>query len=639
PNVILSQSCNLKRLLLRRIPILAWLPLYSWSKLLQDTLAGLTVGLTAIPQGIAYAIVAGLPAQYGLYSSFMGCFVYLVFGSCKDVTVGPTAIMALMVQKYVNSMGEDIAVLVCFLSGTVITFMGILHLGFLVDFISMPVICGFSNAAAIIIATSQLSTLLGIKGRSDSFIDAISHVVKHINETQLWDTVLGVCSMMLLILFKKLPGKKQGTPFEKFMWLISLARNAIVVMVGILIAYELYSHDLKPFQITGNITEGLPPFSLPPFTIINGNHTYTFTEIVGELSSSILSIPFIAILESIAIAKAFAKGKTLDANQEMLAVGLCNICGSFVRSMPVTGSFTRTAINNSSGVKTPFGGIITGSLVLLACHLLTSTIKYIPKATLAAVIMIAMFYMFETHVFVLLWRTKKIDLVPLIVTLLCCLAISLEYGMIIGIAVNLILLLYFAARPGLLIEERIVDGLTVLFVSPKQSLSFPAAEYLRERVMSWCDKRPTSLPVIIEGRHVLRIDTTVAKNLALLLSDLITRNQKIIFWNWCEDARQTLISYDSSFETYCKLSGSIAQIFAGKFSRKRPDGVSKFSALYQTRRDAHEFANLRTPALLRRAHPVVFRWLMDCGVSENFRILDLTRRDVRRKHIHQKINL
>ncbi|XP_011052627.1 PREDICTED: sodium-independent sulfate anion transporter-like isoform X3 [Acromyrmex echinatior] len=492
----------------------------------------------------------------------MGCFVYLVFGSCKDVTVGPTAIMALMVQKYVNSMGEDIAVLVCFLSGAVITFMGILHLGFLVDFISMPVICGFSNAAAIIIATSQLSTLLGIKGRSDSFIDAISHVVKHINETQLWDTVLGVCSMMLLILFKKLPGKKQGTPFEKFMWLISLARNAIVVMVGILIAYELYSHDLKPFQITGNITEGLPPFSLPPFTIINGNHTYTFTEIVGELSSSILSIPFIAILESIAIAKAFAKGKTLDANQEMLAVGLCNICGSFVRSMPVTGSFTRTAINNSSGVKTPFGGIITGSLVLLACHLLTSTIKYIPKATLAAVIMIAMFYMFETHVFVLLWRTKKIDLVPLIVTLLCCLAISLEYGMIIGIAVNLILLLYFAARPGLLIEERIVDGLTVLFVSPKQSLSFPAAEYLRERVMSWCDKRPTSLPVIIEGRHVLRIDTTVAKNLALLLSDLITRNQKIIFWNWCEDARQTLISYDSSFETYCKLSGSIAQIFA-----------------------------------------------------------------------------
>ncbi|XP_011873494.1 PREDICTED: sodium-independent sulfate anion transporter-like isoform X1 [Vollenhovia emeryi] len=564
PNVTLSRSCNLKRLLLRRIPILAWLPLYSWNKLLQDTLAGLTVGLTAIPQGIAYAIVAGLPAQYGLYSSFMGCFVYLVFGSSKDVTVGPTAIMALMVHKYVSDLGEDFAVLVCFLSGALITIMGVLHLGFLVDFISMPVICGFSNAAAIIIATSQLGTLLGIKGRSDSFINAISDVVNRIKDTQPWDTVLGVCSMAVLILLKKLPGKKLGTPFEKFMWLISLARNAIVVMIGTLIAYVLFSHEIRPFHITGNITEGLPPFSLPPFTIVNGNRTYTFVEAVNELGSGIISIPLIAILESIAIAKAFAKGKPLDANQEMLALGLCNVCGSFVRSMPVTGSFTRTAVNNASGVKTPMGGVITGGLVLLACGLLTSTFKFIPKATLAAVIIIAMFYMFETQIFLVLWRTKKIDLVPLIVTLLCCLAVGLEYGMIAGIAVNLILLLYFAARPGLLIEERIVDGLTVLFVSPKQSLSFPAAEYLRERVMSWCDKSPASLPVVVEGRHVLRIDATVAKNLALLLSDLAARDQKIIFWNWCEDARRTLISYDPSLATYCRSCGSIAQIFSGE---------------------------------------------------------------------------
>ncbi|XP_050455739.1 sodium-independent sulfate anion transporter-like isoform X3 [Cataglyphis hispanica] len=519
PNVILSRSCNLKGLFLRRIPILAWLPLYSWGKLLQDILAGLTVGLTAIPQGIAYAIVAGLPAQYGLYSSFMGCFVYLVFGSSKDVTVGPTAIIALLVQKHVRKLGEDLAVLMCFLSGVVITIMGMLHLGFLVDFISMPVICGFSNAAAIIIATSQLNTLLGITGRSESFIDAISKVINQINEIKLWDTTLGVCSMAMLII-------------------------------------------LKPFQITGNITEGLPSFSWPPFTVIKGNQTYTFVMLIREFGSSTLSIPLIAILESIAIAKAFAKGKTLDANQEMLALGLCNIFGSFVRSMPVTGSFTRTAVNNASGVKTPMGGVITGSLVLLTCGLLTSTFKFIPKATLAAVIIIAMFYMFEIHIFIVLWRTKKIDLVPLTVTLLCCLAVGLEYGMIAGIAVNLILLLYFTARPGLLIEERIVDGLTVLFVSPKQSLSFPAAEYLRERVMSWCDKRLRNLPVIVEGRHVLRIDATVAKNLALLVSDLAARDQKLIFWNWCEDAKQTLICYDPSLATYCKSSGSIMRIFS-----------------------------------------------------------------------------
>lgn len=235
----------------------------------------------------------------------MGCFVYLIFGSTKQVTVGPTALMALLVQKHVIKLGEDLAVLMCFLAGTVITIMGILHLGFLLDFISMPVISGFTNAAAIIIGTSQLGTLLGIKGRSESFIDAISKIINQINKIQLWDTVLGGCSMIVLILLKKLPGKKSGSFFEKFMWLISLARNAIVVIVGTLIAYILFSHEIKPFQITGNITEGLPPFSLPPFTVINGNHTYTFVMLIKEFGSSILSIPLIGILESIAIAKAF----------------------------------------------------------------------------------------------------------------------------------------------------------------------------------------------------------------------------------------------------------------------------------------------------------------------------------------------
>ncbi|XP_076763779.1 sodium-independent sulfate anion transporter isoform X2 [Xylocopa sonorina] len=557
-----ASGFNFKQLLRRRIPILAWLPQYSLSKLLQDTLAGLTVGLTAIPQGIAYAIVAGLPAQYGLYSSFMGCFVYLVFGSCKDVTVGPTAIMALLAQHHVINLGNDIAVLLSFLSGCVIMLMGLFHLGFLLEFVSMPVISGFTNAASIIIAASQLGTLLGLSGRSDSFIDAIVKVVNHVNEVTLWDPILGVCSMVILICLKKLPGKKSGTAFEKFLWVTSLARNAIVVIFGIVLAYTLHRYDIKPFKITGNITEGLPPLAPPPFSTVKGNHTYYFDELVSELGSTIISVPLIAILESIAIAKAFAKGKTVDTNQEMLALGLCNVFGSFSRSMPTTGSFTRTAVNNASGVKTPMGGVITGCLVLLACGLLTSTFEYIPKATLAAVIIIAMYYMLELHIFTVLWRTKKIDLVPLTVTLLSCLAIGPEYGMIAGIAVNLILLLYFAARPGLLIEERVVDGLTILFVSPKQSLSYPAAEYLRERVMSWCDRRTGTIPVVVEGRHVLRIDATVAKNLALLLADLEARDQKLVFWNWCEEARRTLISYDASLAMSFRTSGSIAQIFS-----------------------------------------------------------------------------
>ncbi|XP_076547708.1 sodium-independent sulfate anion transporter-like [Osmia lignaria lignaria] len=496
----------------------------------------------------------------------MGCFVYVVFGSCKDITVGPTAIMALLSQSHVINLGADVAVLLCFLSGCVISIMGLLHLGFLVEFVSMPVISGFTNAAAIIIGTSQLGTILGLTEKSDSFIDAVVKVADHLNDVRLWDTVLGVCSMILLVglkvefHLKKLRGKKSGTWWQKLMWVTSLARNAVVVVIGIILSYSLFSHGIKPFRITGNITKGLPSFAPPPFSIVKGNKTYDFKEIVGELGSTTISTPLIAILESIAIAKAFAKGKTVDANQEMLALGLCNIFGSFSRSMPSTGSFTRTAVNNASGVKTPMGGVITGSFVLLACGLLTSTFEYIPKATLAAVIIVAMYYMLEFDIFSVLWKTKKIDLIPLTVTLFSCLAIGPEYGMIAGIAVNLILLLYFAARPGLLIEERVIDGLKILFVSPKQSLSYPAAEYLRERVMSWCDRRAETIPVIVEGRHVVRIDATVAKNLALLSKDLKAREQKLMFWNWCEEPRRTLIRYDATLTMSFRNSGSIAQI-------------------------------------------------------------------------------
>ncbi|XP_044584519.1 sodium-independent sulfate anion transporter-like isoform X1 [Cotesia glomerata] len=555
-----------KEILVKRIPILGWLPNYTWGKLLQDALAGITVGLTAIPQGIAYAVVAGLPAQYGLYSSFMGCFAYLIFGSTKDVTIGPTAIMALLVQSFVSKFGNDFAVLLCFLSGCIIILMGLLHIGFLVNFISMPVICGFTNAAALIIGASQLHTLFGIQGKTKTFIDSIVKVFKNIKQVKLWDTVLGVVSIIILVGLKQLPGSRSGSAGKKIMWLLSLGRNAIVVITGIILAYTLSLYDNNPFIITGNITEGLPPLSLPPFSTEFNNTKYEFTDMVRELGSSLASIPLIAILENIAIAKAFAKGKSVDANQEMIALGFCNLFGSFVRSMPVAGSFTRTAINSASGVKTPMGGIVTGLLVLLACGLLTSTFKFIPKCTLAAVIIVAMYYMLEFHIFRVLWRSKKIDILPLSVTLVCCLLINLEYGMIIGILLNLILLLYFSARPGLTIEERNIEGVDVLLVAPEQSLSFPAAEYLRERVIEWCDKRSSSIPVIIDGKFIHRIDTTVAKNLGLLHTDLESRDQKLIFWNWCDGVKNTLINYDKNLTVNFRDSANVAQLLSDENS-------------------------------------------------------------------------
>ncbi|XP_058790464.1 sodium-independent sulfate anion transporter isoform X2 [Phymastichus coffea] len=532
-------KCDPKETLRRRLPIISWLPYYTWSTFLQDALAGATVGLTVIPQGIAYAVVAGLPPVYGLYSSFMGCFVYIFFGSTKDVTVGPTAIMGLLSVTFVRQYNEDFAVLLCFVSGIVITLMGTMKLGFLVDFISMPVISGFTNASSVIIASSQINTLFGIKGRSEGFIEAIEKFINGFMDIQPWDTVLGVSSIIVLVVLKNLPGKRHGNAWQRSLWILCLARNAVVVIFGMTLAYGLsFTKNGVPFVITGNITEGLPPFQLPPFSTTTNETYYDFMDMM----------------------RIFAKGKTLDSNQEMIAVGLCNVFGSFVRSMPTTGSFTRTAVNNASGVKTPMGGAITGCLVLLACGLLTSTFKFIPKATLAAVIIVAMYYMLEIKLFKVLWDTKKIDLIPLVVTLVACLSVGLEYGMLVGIATNLVLLLYGTARPGLVIEERVANEMPILFVSPQQSLSFPAAEYLREQVMSCCDIMKDASLVVIDGRNVTGIDTTVAKNLSLLLSDLESRKLKLLFWNWCEDTRKTLVAFDSSMGAHFRNSSSITQL-------------------------------------------------------------------------------
>ncbi|KAI4483899.1 hypothetical protein M0802_013197 [Mischocyttarus mexicanus] len=176
----------------RRLPIFDWLPKYKATWLLQDALAGFTVGLTAIPQGIAYGIVAGLSPEYGLYAAFMASFVYIIFGSCENITIGPTAIMATMVQPLVLSHGPDMAILLTFLKGSIIALSGIFHLGFLLDFISLPVITGFTSAAAINIASSQFKSLLGIPGRAESFLDSIKQVFSNLNAIRYQDTILDI---------------------------------------------------------------------------------------------------------------------------------------------------------------------------------------------------------------------------------------------------------------------------------------------------------------------------------------------------------------------------------------------------------------------------------------------------------------
>ncbi|XP_011502218.1 PREDICTED: sodium-independent sulfate anion transporter [Ceratosolen solmsi marchali] len=531
-------------LLRRRLPIVSWLPDYNSHKFVGDAIAGITVGLTVMPQGLAYATLAGLEPQYGLYSAFVGALIYVIFGSCKDITIGPTALMALMTNQYVQGRSVDFAILLTFLSGCMQLLMAALRLGVLVDFISIPVTVGFTSATSVIIVASQLKGLLGLRISPTGFMDTLRQVVRHIDETNPWDAGMSFTCIVLLLLLRRLkdvslckagekPTRRQWI-LTKILWLLATARNAIVVVVSSSIAYKLNNLSFGcPFVLTGPVRPGLPNFGPPPFSTRVNNRTLGLTEMCAELGLSIILVPIIGVLGNVAIAKAFASGNQVDATQELITLGICNVLGSCASSMPVTGSFSRSAVNHASGVKTPMSGLYTGLLILLALTLLTPYFYFIPKASLAAVIICAVIYMIEYEVVKLMWKSSKKDLIPMFATFLLCLVIGVEYGIVAGVGINLIFLLYPSARPQVHVEKYFTDsGAEYLMVTPGNSLYFPAVDFIKQSVgNAGITEGSSQVPVVVDCRYVLGADFTAAKGIAALISEFDNRKQGLYFYN------------------------------------------------------------------------------------------------------------
>ncbi|XP_013199998.1 sodium-independent sulfate anion transporter [Amyelois transitella] len=522
-----------RRFMYKRLPITKWLPEYNSEKALADVIAGITVGLTVIPQALAYATLAGLDPQDGLYSSFIGCFIYIIFGSCKDITLGPTALLALMTYQQIQGRNSDYAILLCFLTGVVQLVMGLLHLGVLIDFISVPVTVGFTSATSVIIAVSQLKGLLGLQFKSGGFIDTLKKVITNMPNARFADSTLGVSCIAILLLMRKmkdlnLPPSQKG--LKKALWLLSTSRNAIVVVSCSLIAFLMEAHSESPFKLTGTVKEGLPSWNVPPFTTSYGGRDVSFIEMCSDLGSSIVLVPVIGVLGNVAIAKAFASGESVDATQELLTLSMANIFGSFVGAMPITGSFSRSAVNHASGVATQFGSLYTGILVILALSLLTPYFYYIPKASLAAVVICAVIFMIEYEVVKPMWRSRRADLVPAFATFAICLVVGVELGILAGVAVNVVLLLYPSARPQL--EAEIItnpSGFSYLLVTVGNSLYFPGVEYIRQYVERAAKKQGgCSMPVVIDCRYVLGADFTAAKGLCALSNSLSSRGQPLV---------------------------------------------------------------------------------------------------------------
>nr|XP_054501187.1 LOW QUALITY PROTEIN: sodium-independent sulfate anion transporter [Agelaius phoeniceus] len=560
------------------LPVLRWLPRYSRAWLPLDALAGLAVGLTAVPQALAYAELAGLPLQYGLYSSFMGCFVYCLLGTAKDVTLGPTAIMSLLVSSYAFQQ-PAYAVLLAFLCGCIQLAMGLLRLGFLLDFISCPVIKGFTSAASITISFNQVKNILGLQGIPRQFFLQVYETLRRIGETRAGDAVLGLSCLAALAGLRAMKSHlAQAVPTAPLavrishliVWICATARNALVVLSAGLVAYSFQVMGCQPFRLTGSIPQGLPAFQPPRFSLAVPNGTVPFPSMVQDMGAGLAVVPLMGLLESVAIAKAFASqnGYRIDPNQELLALGKSCLlrragvgpgvpqplgCLRSPSGHPFPGD-TDTAVPPSPSPlspqvlptswaplspRTPSRAALAGALVLLSLAYLTSLFYYIPKAALAAVIISAVVPMFDAGIFGTLWRVKRLDLVPLCVTFLLCFW-EVQYGIVAGVLVSGLLLLYSIARPPIKVSEG-----AMLLVQLGSSLHFPAVEHLRASVCSRALAAASpARSVLLDCSHVSSIDYTALLGLAELLQELHRHGLSLAFCGLQDPVLQVLLSAD-----------------------------------------------------------------------------------------------
>ncbi|XP_010159119.1 PREDICTED: sodium-independent sulfate anion transporter, partial [Eurypyga helias] len=360
--------------------------------------------------------------------------------------------------------------------------------------------------------------ILGLQGIPRQFFLQVYETLRRIGETRAGDAVLGVSCLAVLaalrVMKSRLPRAATTEPLAArisylIVWTTATARNALVVLFAGLVAYSFQAVGSQPLTLTGTIPRGLPAFCLPRFSMASPNGTLSFRDMVEDMGVGLAVVPLMGLLETVAIAKAFASqnGYRIDPSQELLAMGFANVLGSFVSSYPITGSFGRTAVNAQSGVCPPAGGLVTGAVVLLSLAYLTSLFYYIPKAALAAVIISAVLPMFDAGIFRTLWRVKRLDLVPLCATFLLCFW-EVQYGIVAGVLVSGILLLYSIARPPVKVSEG-----DVLLVQPGSSLHFPAIEGLRDTVCSCALAASPPRSVILDCRHISSIDYTAGGGL------------------------------------------------------------------------------------------------------------------------------
>ena len=425
-------NTNLTGFITRHVPLLETLRGHDRAALKHDLTAGLTTAVMLVPQGMAYAMLAGLPPIVGLYASTVPLVLYALFGSSRQLAVGPVAMVSLLVASGIGAMGPAstaetvaLAVLLAAMVGAIQLAMGIGRLGFLVNFLSHPVVSGFTSAAALIIGLSQLKHLLGLEiPRSHHVHTIILSALGQLDRVQPITLGIGVAAMASLMLLRR--------------WRPTFPGALAVVVLGTA-AVALFGLDSKGVDIVGTVPQGLPGVALPAFSLAA----------MKELWPIALTISLVGFMESISVAKAFARKHhyQVDANRELVGLGLANLGGALVGAYPVTGGFSRTAVNAQAGARSGLAAIITAAVIATTLLLLTPLFYYLPRAVLAAIIMVAVFGLVDLKEVLHLWRVKRSDLAMLLITFGATLALGIEQGIIVGVVSSLLVVILRTTRP------------------------------------------------------------------------------------------------------------------------------------------------------------------------------------------------